>query len=187
MTEPIRADVGSILHDLDSAEADAPIRYLLTGESGSGKTIWCSKLVEAAQKSGLVIGGVLSPGVYEGDRRVAIEIRDIGTDERRTLARLRPRPDPTAAIKKWEMDPDVLDWGNSIFSRRAELDLLVVDEIGPLELLHASGLLAAIQAIDRGDYRGAVVVVRPSLLEKASERWPESRVLRLPGLHPSVR
>ncbi len=187
MTEPACADVESILRDLSSAEADAPIRYLLTGESGSGKSIWCSKLVEAARSSGLVIGGVISPGAYVGDRRAAIELRDIGTDERQTLARLRPKPDPTATTKKWEMDPEVLDWGNSILSQTAKLDLLIVDEIGPLELLHASGLLAAIQAIDRGDYRAAVVVVRSSLLEKALQRWPRSRVLQLPGLRPSVR
>lgn len=187
MTDSAYPHLAGVIEDLISAEPNASARYLLTGESGSGKTTWCLKLVEIARESGLAVGGVISPGVYAGDRHVAIDIWDIGTDARRLLARLRPKPDQAAATKKWEMDPDAIGWGNSVLSRPGELDLLVVDEIGPLEFIHARGLLAAIQAVDRGNYRAAVIVVRPSLLEAALQRWPDSQVLQLPGPPPSVR
>jgi molybdopterin-guanine dinucleotide biosynthesis protein A len=180
MVDRSEADAHSILRVLASAGPNASIRILLTGESGSGKTTWCSELVGLARDAGMAVGGVVSPGVYVGDHRVAIELWDVATDERRPLAALRTEPDPSAVTKRWEMVPEGLSWGNNRLRLDRLIDLLVVDELGPLEFSHGGGLQAALEAIDQGEYRVAVVVVRPSLLDEALKRWPGSRVVRIP-------
>jgi len=171
--------IDRILQALTSAALTKPIRYILTGESGSGKTIWCERLIKSALRNGLKVDGMISPGVYADDRHIAIDLRNITSGETRRLAKLRSQLEPTAATKKWEMDLDTLAWGNRVLSRLSEKDVLVVDEIGPLELIHGDGLQSAFKAIDKGKYRIAVIVVRPSLLDLTLQCWPDSQVLRL--------
>jgi hypothetical protein len=60
-----------------------------------------------------------------------------------------------------------------------ECELLVLDELGPLELHKNKGLTAGVQLIDAQRYRTACVVVRPTLLSVALERWPCGQILRV--------
>lgn len=55
--------------------------------------------------------------------------------------------------------------------------LLVVDELGPLELQRDAGLSAGIAAIDGLQQGLACVVVRPSLVDVALKRWPDAVVV----------
>jgi nucleoside-triphosphatase THEP1 len=175
------ADVSSILKSSKTKKPGRPSRYLLTGESSTGKTAWCCKLAESARNSRLTLGGVVSPGRYIGDRRIAIDLQDVNTGETHQLASLRPRIEPDQPTRKWVMDSETISWGNRIFRELGKIDLLIVDEIGPLELIHGKGLLHAIHAIDQGKYGAAVIVVRASLLENILDRWPDSHVMLVPG------
>ena len=51
-------------------------------------------------------------------------------------------------------------------------ELLLIDELGPLEFRGEGGFIAGFAAIDARHYRLAVVVVRPELLDAARQRWP---------------
>ena len=48
----------------------------------------------------------------------------------------------------------------------------MIDELGPLEFRGEGGFLAGFQAIAAQQYRLALVVVRPELIDIARERWP---------------
>jgi len=174
------ADISTILLELKDRSRDNPVRYILTGERGAGKTLWCSKLGNAARELNLILGGVLSPGVYEKNQRVAINLRDLTTGGVRRLADKRSGEGSLHSTLNWSFDEETLDWGNEILSTLGEVDLLILDEIGPLELLHGNGLQAAFQLIYQRRYRTVIIVVRPSLLELASQRWPDARLLKLP-------
>ncbi len=180
MDESAPAKVEAILRNLTSSTFDGSILYLLSGERGDGKTSWCKELAAAARASDLVLGGVISPGVYAGSRRIAIDLEDLHSQETRRLATRRSDSEYPAPARKWAFDPQAIDWGNHLFGSLGEVDLLIVDEIGPLELLEGKGLQAALLSIDRAEYRAGVIVVRPSLLEIALRRWPDAYVLKLP-------
>lgn len=78
----------------------------------------------------------------------------------------------------------VLQWGNTIFAElddSTSIDLLVVDEIGPLELDRQLGWMEAVKRLDRGQFRTAVVVVRDEYVEMAQKRWPNSKVFLVDG------
>ncbi len=152
-------------------------RFLVTGDSGVGKTTWCQRWIDAVLADGWRVGGLLSPPVMVDGQKVAIDLVDLASGERRPLARLRPSdasPD-TVTTGKWLFDTAVLRWGNDVLRRITAVDLLIIDELGPLEFERGQGLQAAFELVAAGDYRMAGVVIRPSLISQAQQRWPASQ------------
>ncbi|MCE5254337.1 MAG: nucleoside-triphosphatase [Actinomycetia bacterium] len=74
----------------------------------------------------------------------------------------------------WEFDSGVFAWANDVLTRSLPCDLLVVDEVGPLELLGDRGWAGALAVLESGEYRAAMVVCRPGLLNALRERLPGS-------------
>jgi len=145
---------------------------LLTGGRGAGKTRWCEALARSAHEAGLAIAGLLSPAVVIGGEKRAIDLLDLATGERRLLAE-RARPDlPGTAGLGWHFEPEALAAGNAALERVGACDLLLVDELGPLELGRGSGFTAAFDLLDARRYGLAIVVVRPALVAAAEARWP---------------
>jgi nucleoside-triphosphatase len=145
---------------------------LLTGGRGAGKTRWCEALVRAARDAGLSVAGLVSPPVLVGGEKTGIDLLDAASGERRRLAE-RARADlPGTEGLGWRFDPEALALGNALLARVGTCDLLLVDELGPLEFGRGSGLTAAFTLLDTRRYRLAVVVVRPALVAAAETRWP---------------
>ena len=65
--------------------------------------------------------------------------------------------------------------------------MLIVDELGVLEFERDQGWVAGLAAIDSGDYRLGVVVIRPELLDQAQRRWPTARVIEISGVDQASR
>jgi nucleoside-triphosphatase len=146
---------------------------ILTGPSGSGKTTLCRELVAAARRDGRDVAGVLCPAVFEGARKSGIAAVDLRSGETCALARRRDAGEAApGAPRCWVFDEAVLAWGDTRLAASTPCDLLVVDELGPLELDEGRGWTAGIAAVDSGAYGAAIVVVRPALLERARARWP---------------
>lgn len=156
---------------------------LISGEPGAGKTTWCRGLVEQARRSGLEVDGLLSPAVFTAGQKVAIDITAIGSQVTRRLATrrdatsLKPAPGPFTA--GWLFDAAALEWGNELVRSLPPVEVLVLDELGPLEILEGQGLSAGLERIDRRIDYLACVVVRPRLLGAVQERWPWSGVLEI--------
>ena len=145
---------------------------LLTGGRGAGKTRWCEALASSARGAGLAVAGLLSPAVLAGGEKRAIDLLELATGESRLLAE-RARPDlPGTAGLGWRFVPEALAAGNAALERVGACDLLLVDELGPLELGRGSGFTAAFGLLDARRYGLAIVVVRPALVAAAEARWP---------------
>ena len=100
--------------------------FLITGDSGVGKTTWCRQWVESARTEGWRVGGLLSLPVKVGAQKVAIDLVDLATDERRQLAKLRQNasvPD-RLTTGKWLFDTAVLAWGNEVLDWVTAVDYL---------------------------------------------------------------
>lgn len=128
---------------------------LLTGGRGSSKTRWCLAVREAAHGAGLDIAGVISPPVYADGGKAAIDIMDART-----------------AGLGWRFDAAALAWGDGLLENAPACDLLLVDELGPLEFRGEGGFRHGFAAVEARRYRLALVVVRPELLAAAIARWP---------------
>jgi nucleoside-triphosphatase len=163
---------------LDLADETGARLFLITGPSGAGKTTWCGELAELARARGLRLAGLWSPAVFVNGRKIGIDMVDLRTQERRRLANLRGKEAAAVATIQWAFDPEVIAWGNAALDNLPPHDLLVIDELGPLEFMRGEGLLAGLRVLDAGAYRVAVVVIRPSLLPEAQARWPHAQVIR---------
>lgn len=160
---------------------------LITGPSGSGKTTWCEALTDHARQVGISPVGLISPPVYSGGTKTAIDLLDLQTQERRRLARLHNSQKSTQAgpaTIDWQFDPQVLAWGDTLLQRtdanqEALQNLLILDELGPLELVRGQGWQSGLRLVDGRSYRLACVVVRPALLSVALERWPWGKTLEV--------
>ena len=155
----------------------APLLFLVTGSQGAGKTTFCRHLVEAAREAGWRTAGLLSNPVFEGSKRIAIDAEDLKRGETRRLA---VRSDtPTPGTRHWKFDEPALAWGNHVLTDSIPADLLVIDELGPLEFERETGWQAGLAAVDSRQYAVAIVVVRPELLGEALLRWDEANLVEI--------
>ena len=152
--------------------------WLISGPSGSGKTTWCTKVAAQARALGMTLGGFICPAVFEDGEKTGIDLMNIATGEERRLG-ICSSDDGITTIGCWQMDESVLAWGNEIIAGLKDEDIIIIDEIGPLELEKGLGYRHALTLLDEGCYRTALVVVRPALLPMAQKRWTTARVLNV--------
>ena len=163
--------------------AAAPVRVIVTGEVGSGKTQACAAAAARLRDLGWRTAGVLSLGVWAGDKKVAIDALDVRSGDMRRLADHASEHHHTQgpASPGWRFHAETIAWCNSLLSAAAGCDLLVVDELGPLEFESGEGLVQGMRALDGGRFRLGLVVVRPRLVHAAQACWPTAAVLTLHG------
>jgi nucleoside-triphosphatase len=150
--------------------------WLVTGGRGAGKTTWCSALVQAARQAGLTTGGFLTPAVYANGRKQSFSLLNLLTDENRPFAQLQTGQ---ATVGCWQFDDAVLAWGNQIAQDSTAADVVVIDELGPLEFEQGRGFQTAMGLLDASAFRCAFVIVRPELLAAAQSRWPQADVVTI--------
>ncbi len=147
--------------------------WIITGEIGAGKTILCAQMIQAFETLGWQISGLRSPAIMQAGQKTGIAVENLATKEQRQLAWQTAIPHALGDVPvHWTFDPQVLDWGNQVFRHVVPTDLLVVDEIGPLEMKRGEGWVNALYALDSRQYRQALLVMRPKLLSMAQARWP---------------
>ena len=161
-----------------------PQIIVITGDLGSGKTSFCLDMTRLAKESGFKITGLVSPGVFEAGYKIAIDVQDILTGERHRLAELREQVETDLETKRWSFYSEAVSWGNNVLQKALPTEILLIDELGPLEFNRAQGWVKAIDAIDSGEYQAALLVIRPSLVQQASRRWKITRIFDLSGTDP---
>jgi len=149
------------------------------GMRGSGKTTFLIKLVNVLCVEGNQVKGILSPAVFEGGRKVAIELVDLATDVRRVFARLAKETRSDLQFGDWAFFEETINWGNACLSKIRFTDVLVVDEIGPLELDLGCGFQAGLDQLADGNYRVGILSIRPKCEEALLSRFQEMKVYSL--------
>ena len=150
---------------------------LITGPSGSGKSAWCAQFIEEARADGLKVGGVLSRSVFIQGRKIGIDLLDLKTEEGRRLANLRTAESKGLMTKRWEFEVQTLTWANRVLRELPPCDIVIIDELGPLEFSRDEGLQDGMHILDDKRFPEMCVVVRPELLSQALKRWPWAEVL----------
>ena len=154
---------------------------LISGESDSGKTRFCRQAAGALKELGWDVAGIVSPAVFNEGGKFAIDGLDLRSGERRRLAELTAAGNPLQGpqTKRWQFSMQALRWCNEVLQNATPCDLLIIDELGPLEFDRGEGLLAGFEANDSRQFKTSLTVVRTSLLERARDRWPDAEVLNI--------
>lgn len=180
--------------------------FLLTGEVQIGKTRWLESLVTELADCGVSCAGVLAPGQWvpsEGEHADANGFEKLGIDNvllpsgeripfarRGDLARADGTFDEESQAAKaelaWHIDDAAIDRVNAHFNEiathasAAAPGLLIVDELGRLEIWRGGGLTSAMALLAQGPtpvFPHALAVVRDYLLDDTeallAEAWPD--------------
>jgi nucleoside-triphosphatase THEP1 len=144
---------------------------LLTGPVGVGKTTIAERAIGLAQRKGVVCGGLLAPAMMNRcGQKVGIWGVDILSAERQILARTdRDLGGPEIGL--YSFDATALAWTAKVVTGAVgACDLLVVDEIGKLELWRDGGLAPILPRLASGEASRSLVLVRDFLLAELRER-----------------
>ncbi len=168
---------------------------LLTGPRGSGKTTACRALVSDTVSRAGVVAGIVCPARFRDGVKVGIDAVDVASGARRRLATRLDGADAYHAaaggdliLGSWSFDREALAWADDVLAASSPAcDLLVIDELGPLELLRGEGLTSALDLVDAAAAGLVVAVVRPELVDVALERWPLARTVTPDALAAQVR
>jgi nucleoside-triphosphatase THEP1 len=140
---------------------------LLTGPVGVGKTTVAERVVGQARRRGLVCGGLLTPAMSTScGQKAGIWGLDLLRAEGRILARTdRELDGPT--VGPYSFGAAALAWANGVLEQAVgACDLLIVDEIGKLELWRGIGLAPILVPLTAGKVSRSLVVVREELLSE---------------------
>ncbi|MEM3012095.1 MAG: nucleoside-triphosphatase, partial [Candidatus Hadarchaeales archaeon] len=120
--------------------------FLLTGRPGSGKSTVIGRTVSLLRGEGVRVGGIFCPELREGGERVGFEIRDLLTGEVGVLARVGLEG---PGVGKYGVNLEALEriGGGGIRRALEEAEVVVVDEIGPMEVLSKGFREAVLQAL----------------------------------------
>ncbi|MGQ9492961.1 MAG: nucleoside-triphosphatase [Anaerolineae bacterium] len=164
---------------------------ILTGQVHIGKTTVCRTVADLVRQRGYCVHGILTPPILnEKGERLGIEVLDVATGERRVLARVvqlrdQQRPScnlsssaeeyPGPHIGPYCFDPEALQWGQDVIARAigTGCDLLIVDEIGRLELEQNSGFIRVLDLLGTSIVPRYLLVVRDTLLNAFHQRLPQ--------------
>jgi nucleoside-triphosphatase len=121
---------------------------LLTGNPGVGKTTVLTKTVDALKDSGVSVGGMLSREVREGNTRVGFEILDLTSSKHGWLAHVNQKSGPH--VGKYRVNLQELDevGAKAIGRAQEKCAVVVIDEIGPMELFSQKFKHAVAQALE---------------------------------------
>jgi nucleoside-triphosphatase THEP1/phosphoglycolate phosphatase-like HAD superfamily hydrolase len=150
----------------------------LTGAPGAGKTGVSQRVAELTRHKGLRVSGLITEARRLASGRIVQTVVNLRTGERRRLAdyigvdKGEPIGRGVAGRFSWTFVSDSVRWGRHELDRclTGSTDLLVVDQLGPLELVAGSGWANAVDVLRARRFDLAVVVVNPLVLTELRRR-----------------
>lgn len=158
----------------------------LVGERGSGKTQFVIELIKTYRDAGLRVEGIFCPGIFHNGEKVAIEMVDLSNGHSRLLARLATDSEGDFQHGDWAFYQETFDWGNQIIKTIVDPDVVVIDELGPLELSLNQGLVAGLELMKHGTFKICFTTARPKCENALAANIPGIDILHLASLNQNT-
>lgn len=145
--------------------------YILTGESGEGKTTLLQKLTKVLKEKGIRVGGILAPRIMEDDMTTGYDITDIRSGSRAPFLRHINRK-ITSGVERFTQMEEGYKAGLKALDPDNNRDrtLVIIDEAGPLEL-RGEGWAGRISELLNINQWQIIVVVRKSLVDEVIRKF----------------
>ena len=144
---------------------------LWIGDRHSGKTTAAAKLIGDLRHQGYTIGGILAPSIYEHEQLIGFDIVDIRNYYRAPLAVHDSNICGTVPYRYYQQG---LKLGHSALSpaENKTVDLVIVDEYGPLEL-NGEGWRRDVDTLLKKSSLPILLVVRRNIADKVRRLYSE--------------
>jgi nucleoside-triphosphatase THEP1 len=142
---------------------------LITGERQVGKSTALRSAVTGLRDAGMQVSGLLTHRTGPHD----LEVTELHSGASYALT----QPFTTAhksPTRNFAMDPEALQRSSEAMRAGFPTEVFILDEIGPLELVHQQGWVAAFELLKQEVYTLACLVIRPDLLGAAINELPGS-------------
>ncbi len=133
------------------------------GPSGSGKTPVVEAVVSHFIQRGVSVAGFVQPAIVEDDEKIGFLIRDAASSDVAELAR-RAAPGEGRHGTSFCFSDRGFELGSRALDRAGPGTILVIDELGPVELRGGGHWPAVERALRTAELGGMVVVVRRTLV-----------------------
>lgn len=144
---------------------------LISGPTGAGKTTLATAVVAQLRGRGVRVAGILAPGLLDDGRRTGFDILDLATGEQAPLAR-EQQPGAATHVRwsRFAFTAEGLSLGARALGEGAvAADVVVVDEVGPLELA-GGGWAASLDALAARP-AALLLIVRDAIVADVTARW----------------
>jgi len=143
---------------------------IIKGEKHQGKTMFAGQVVKQLIDEGYSVGGFLAPGSFKDGLRHSFDIFDIKTGISKPLCS-RDRH-AGEKIVPFTFSEEGQQFGQQLLdpANLQQMDFVVIDEIGPLELEGKGWTLAIEKLITKGKCN-FIWVVRNSLVEEVAAKF----------------
>jgi len=109
--------------------------WLLTGDPGIGKTTVITRVIRLLRSEPLVVGGVTSREIRISGAREGFEIMDLSSERRDRLASIHQKEGPRMGRYRVNLRGLAEIAANAITHALQKSEVVVCDEVGPMELL----------------------------------------------------
>ncbi len=146
--------------------------FIISGPTRSGKTTFLTDVISKLKKNqpGIKIGGLIAHGMDVNGERFGFNIENIATGQKAFLCSQEPEEN-TIKIGRFYFSQNGFDFGNqALLNDLDQLDILVVDEVGYLEI-QGKGWFEAIEKAMQQEQLDIIMVVRKRILEQILNLW----------------
>jgi len=146
--------------------------WLVTGSPGIGKSTVVSKVVVKLKSAGVIVGGITTSEKRVGGARTGFEIRDLSSGRSGELASAASKIGPRVGRYRVNLEDLANVGGAGLEAASSSSELIVVDEVGPMELVSPEFRKGVRLCIDSGKPVLAVVHERleDDLLKELREK-----------------
>jgi nucleoside-triphosphatase len=109
--------------------------WLVTGTPGVGKSTLVAKVVLKLKSAGVIVGGCATSEVKSGGSRTGFEVRDLTSGRRGELASVTSRIGPKVGRYRVNLVDLARIGAAGVDGAATGSEVIVVDEVGPMELV----------------------------------------------------
>lgn len=168
------------------ADKDFEQVYIITGETGGGKTTFLLEMIKKLRWNTLSVAGFAALNVPDENRFAVYKIIDLASGKVLPLASRRFHKG-WEAIGNFYFNPAGIEMGKNILEHALiyKPDIFVIDEIGPFELegkVWSEGLTQLLL----GRYCPVLLVVREKLVKEVIQTWNlhDAEIFKIGQLNP---
>ena len=131
--------------------------WLVTGPPGVGKSTLISRVIIKLKSAGVIVGGCMTAELRSGGERVGFEVRDLTSGRKGRLASVDSRFGPRVGRYRVNLTDLALIGAAGAEAAAAGSEVIVIDEVGPMELVSPEFRRAVLKCVGAGKPVLAVV------------------------------